>query len=123
MSGFATLLQKEVLRFWKVSTQTIGAPVLTAALFLFIFGHVMEGQGASRRTDLGGEIGEGAQIVPGERRFVGELHPGDLHPVTGIAREADDDRFPLFDRLGRWRGGSGSGLTGGHSHGTISPQR
>ncbi len=44
MSGFATLLHKEVLRFWKVSTQTIGAPVLTAALFLFIFGHVMEGR-------------------------------------------------------------------------------
>jgi ABC-2 type transport system permease protein len=44
MSGFPTLLCKEVLRFWKVSTQTIGAPVLTAALFLFIFGHVMEGR-------------------------------------------------------------------------------
>jgi ABC-2 type transport system permease protein len=44
MSGFPTLLYKEVLRFWKVSTQTIGAPVLTAALFLFIFGHVMEGR-------------------------------------------------------------------------------
>jgi ABC-2 type transport system permease protein len=33
-----------VLRFWKVSTLTIGAPVLTAALFLFIFSHVMEGR-------------------------------------------------------------------------------
>jgi len=44
MSGFPTLLYKEVLRFWKVSTQTIGAPVLTAALFLFIFSHVMEGR-------------------------------------------------------------------------------
>jgi ABC-2 type transport system permease protein len=44
MSGFPTLLYKEVLRFWKVGTQTIGAPVLTAALFLFIFGHVMEGR-------------------------------------------------------------------------------
>jgi ABC-2 type transport system permease protein len=44
MSGFPTLLYKEVLRFWKVSTQTVGAPVLTAALFLFIFGHVMEGR-------------------------------------------------------------------------------
>jgi len=38
------LLYKEVLRFWKVGTQTIGAPVLTAALFLFIFGHVLEGR-------------------------------------------------------------------------------
>jgi len=44
MSGFPTLLYKEVLRFWKVSTQTIGAPVLTASLFLFVFGHVMEGR-------------------------------------------------------------------------------
>jgi ABC-2 type transport system permease protein len=44
MSGFPTLLYKEVLRFWKVGTQTIGAPALTAALFLFIFGHVMEGR-------------------------------------------------------------------------------
>ena len=44
MSGFPTLLYKEVLRFWKVGTQTIGAPVLTAALFLFIFGHVLEGR-------------------------------------------------------------------------------
>jgi ABC-2 type transport system permease protein len=44
MSGFPTLLYKEVLRFWKVGTQTIGAPVLTAALFLFIFSHVMEGR-------------------------------------------------------------------------------
>ena len=35
MSGFPTLLYKEVLRFWKVSTQTIGAPVLTAVLFLY----------------------------------------------------------------------------------------
>src|SRR5882672_2913710 len=44
MSGFPTLLYKEVLRFWKVSTQTIGAPVLTAVLFLFIFGHALEGR-------------------------------------------------------------------------------
>ena len=44
MSGFPTLLYKELLRFWKVGTQTIGAPVLTAALFLFIFGHVLQGR-------------------------------------------------------------------------------
>ena len=44
MSGFPTLLYKEVLRFWKVSTQTVGAPVLTAVLFLFVFGHVMQGR-------------------------------------------------------------------------------
>ena len=30
MNGWQTLLKKEVLRFWKVSFQTVGAPVLTA---------------------------------------------------------------------------------------------
>ncbi|HZT63556.1 MAG TPA: ABC transporter permease [Burkholderiales bacterium] len=60
MSGFATLLYKEVLRFWKVSTQTVGAPVLTAALFLFIFGHVMEG-----RVRMYDSVPYAAFLVPG----------------------------------------------------------
>ena len=34
MDGFLTLFQKEVLRFWKVSFQTVAAPVLTSLLFL-----------------------------------------------------------------------------------------
>jgi ABC-2 type transport system permease protein len=42
MTGFQTLLYKEVLRFWKVATQTITAPILTAMLYLLIFGHVLE---------------------------------------------------------------------------------
>ncbi len=42
MTGFRTLLYKEVLRFWKVATQTITAPILTAMLYLLIFGHVLE---------------------------------------------------------------------------------
>ena len=37
-----TLLYKELLRFWKVSFQTVAAPVLTALLYLLIFGHVLE---------------------------------------------------------------------------------
>ncbi len=41
VSGFGTLLYKEVLRFWKVGFQTIAAPVLTALLYLLIFGHVL----------------------------------------------------------------------------------
>ena len=41
-SGFSTLLYKEVLRFWKVSAQTVAAPVLTALLYLLIFSHVLE---------------------------------------------------------------------------------
>lgn len=42
MTGWTTLLYKEVLRFWKVSFQTVAAPVLTAVLYLLIFGHVLE---------------------------------------------------------------------------------
>jgi ABC-2 type transport system permease protein len=40
--SFRTLLVKEILRFWKVSFQTIAAPVLTAVLYLLVFGHVLE---------------------------------------------------------------------------------
>lgn len=43
MIGFWTLFYKEVLRFWKVAFQTVAAPVLTAVLYLLIFGHVLEG--------------------------------------------------------------------------------
>ncbi len=42
MSGFPTLLYKELLRFWKVVLQTVAAPVLTALLYLLIFSHVLE---------------------------------------------------------------------------------
>ncbi len=42
MTGFRTLLYKELLRFWKVATQTLTAPIVTAMLYLMIFGHVLE---------------------------------------------------------------------------------
>jgi ABC-2 type transport system permease protein len=42
MTGWSTLLYKEVLRFWKVGFQTVAAPVLTAMMYLLIFGHVLE---------------------------------------------------------------------------------
>ena len=42
MTGWQALFYKEVLRFWKVSFQTVAAPVLTAVLYLMIFGHVLE---------------------------------------------------------------------------------
>ena len=42
MTGFMTLLYKELLRFWKVSFQTVAAPVLTAVLYLLIFAHVLD---------------------------------------------------------------------------------
>jgi ABC-2 type transport system permease protein len=40
--GLRTLLYKELLRFWKVSFQTIAAPILTGVLYLLVFGHVLE---------------------------------------------------------------------------------
>lgn len=42
MTGWLTLLYKEVLRFWRVAFQTVAAPVLTALMYLLIFGHVLE---------------------------------------------------------------------------------
>jgi ABC-2 type transport system permease protein len=39
--AFRTLLTKEMLRFRKVSFQTIAAPVLTAVLYLLVFGQVL----------------------------------------------------------------------------------
>ena len=41
MSGLPTLLYKEVLRFWKVSFQTVAAPVLSALLYLVVFAHAL----------------------------------------------------------------------------------
>ncbi len=41
-SGFYAPFYKEVKRFWRVSFQTVAAPVLTAILYLMIFGHVLE---------------------------------------------------------------------------------
>ncbi|BEI38148.1 ABC transporter permease [Polynucleobacter sp. HIN8] len=43
-NGFPTLLRKEIKRFYKVAFQTVAAPVLTAVLYLMIFGHVLEGR-------------------------------------------------------------------------------
>ena len=59
MSGFRTLLYKEVLRFWKVGFQTVAAPVLTALLYLLIFAHVLE-----NRIEING-LRYTAFLVPG----------------------------------------------------------
>ena len=42
LAGAQTLFRKEILRFWKVAFQTVAAPVLTAVMYLLIFGHVLE---------------------------------------------------------------------------------
>ena len=57
--GLRTLLRKEILRFWKVTFQTIAAPVLTAVLYLLIFGHVLEG-----RLEVHG-LAYGTFLLPG----------------------------------------------------------
>ena len=38
---FSTLFGKEVKRFFKVSIQTVMAPVLTSLLYMLIFGHAL----------------------------------------------------------------------------------
>ena len=60
LAGARTLLYKEVLRFWKVSFQTVAAPVLTAILYLLIFGHVLEG-----RVTVFGSVGYTSFLIPG----------------------------------------------------------
>ena len=60
MTGFATLLYKELLRFWKVSFQTMAAPVLTALLYLLIFAHALEG-----RVNVYQDVRYTAFLVPG----------------------------------------------------------
>ncbi len=58
-SGFPTLLRKEVKRFYKVAFQTVAAPVLTAVLYLMIFGHVLEGK------EVYGRLNYTAFLIPG----------------------------------------------------------
>ena len=60
MSGFPTLLYKELVRFWKVGVQTVGAPVLTALLYLLVFAHALEG-----RMQVYDGVGYTAFLVPG----------------------------------------------------------
>jgi len=59
-AGFRTLLHKEIVRFWKVSFQTVAAPVLTAVLYLLVFGHVLE-----RHVQVFAGIGYTAFLIPG----------------------------------------------------------
>jgi ABC-2 type transport system permease protein len=60
MSGWQALFYKEILRFWKVSFQTVAAPVLTACLYMLIFGHVLED-----RVKVYDQVSYTAFLVPG----------------------------------------------------------
>ena len=57
---FQTLFYKEVLRFLKVATQTITAPIVTALLYLLIFGHALEDY-----VQIYPGVGYTAFLVPG----------------------------------------------------------
>ncbi len=60
LAGAYTLFEKEVLRFWKVSFQTVAAPVLTAVMYLLIFGHVLQG-----RVEVFAGVGYTSFLIPG----------------------------------------------------------
>jgi ABC-2 type transport system permease protein len=60
MTGWRTLFYKEVMRFWSVGFQTVAAPVLTAMLYMLIFGHVLDSG-----VKVYGTVGYTAFLVPG----------------------------------------------------------
>jgi len=60
MSGWQALFYKEILRFWKVGFQTVAAPVVTAILYLMVFGHVLEG-----RVQVHDQVSYTAFLLPG----------------------------------------------------------
>ena len=60
MTGWQTLFYKEIQRFWSVGFQTVAAPVLTAMMYMLIFGHVLDGQ-----VLVYGKVSYTAFLVPG----------------------------------------------------------
>jgi len=60
MSGFPTLLYKELLRFWKVGFQTVASPVLTALLYLVVFAYAL-----ADRVRVFEQISYAQFLVPG----------------------------------------------------------
>lgn len=60
MTGWQTLFYKEIMRFWKVGFQTVGAPILTAVMYMLIFGHVLQD-----RVLVYGTVSYTAFLVPG----------------------------------------------------------
>jgi ABC-2 type transport system permease protein len=60
LPGAQTLFRKEVLRFWKVAFQTVAAPVLTAVMYLLVFGRVLDTQ-----VQVFPGVGYSAFLIPG----------------------------------------------------------
>ncbi len=60
MRGFRTLFFKEVLRFWKVSLQTVLAPLISTLLYLLVFSHIM-----ADHADVYPGVSYAAFLIPG----------------------------------------------------------
>lgn len=60
MTGCLWLFWKELVRFGKVSFQTVLAPIITSLLYLLVFSHVLEG-----RVDVYPGVGYTAFLIPG----------------------------------------------------------
>ena len=58
--GTWTLFKKELLRFWRVSFQTVAAPIMTALLYLLIFSHVLQD-----KVQVYPGVGYTAFLIPG----------------------------------------------------------
>ena len=61
------------------------------------------GERTGRRADLCREVRKRGDVVAEERGGGGELAPGQLHPVAGVAGESDRDSVELGDVLGAAR--------------------
>ena len=60
LAGARTLFIKEIRRFWSVGFQTVAAPVLTAIMYLLIFGHVLQD-----RVQVFAGVGYTSFLIPG----------------------------------------------------------
>ena len=60
LAGARTLFIKEIRRFWSVGFQTVAAPVLTAIMYLLIFGHVLQD-----RVQVFDGVGYTSFLIPG----------------------------------------------------------
>jgi ABC-2 type transport system permease protein len=60
VEGLGTLTRKEIKRFWSVLGQTVTAPVITALLYLVVFGQALEG-----RVEVYPGIGYTQFLMPG----------------------------------------------------------
>ena len=76
--------------FYHISVLFLLAPPIFAATNLY----TSTGRGA----DLGGEVRQRGDVMAIDRGGARELAAGELHAVTGVAREADRDAIKLLDR-------------------------